>query len=190
MQQCKYAEGVVCITRVTSHTIVTPQVFAAVLSRSPSSDGVNVLSDTMTRLMPTASTSSAVSDNPQLLNAYTAEGHLRLVEVLIVPLSAEVVISLWQTLDAVRTTRFLQCFAPYLPRILLTARAGVFPVHEPPSEHCQAAGQPAVGKSRAKAKQQRGGVAAQGYAVLDVRCCLLCKRGFFRRQSRVKQQQQ
>jgi hypothetical protein len=116
MQQCKYAEGAVCITRLTSHAIVTPQVFAAVLSRSPSSDGVNVLSDTMSRLMPTASTSSAVPANPQLLNAYTAEGHLRLVEVLIVPLSAEIVISLWQTLDAVCRACYLPYFAPYFAK--------------------------------------------------------------------------
>jgi hypothetical protein len=101
MQQFKYVECAVRITRLTTPATFIPQVFAAVLSRSPSSDGVNVLSDTMTRLMPAASTPGAVHDAPQLLNAYTAEGHLRLVEVLIVPLSAEIVISLWQTLDDV-----------------------------------------------------------------------------------------
>ena len=48
------------------------------LSRSPSSDGVAVLLDTLNRLLP--SVASADKDT-QLLNAYAAEGHLRLVEV-------------------------------------------------------------------------------------------------------------
>ncbi len=79
------------------------QAFAAILSRSPSSDGVAVLLDTMTRLVSApASAQSAVDDGGKaLLNAYTAEGHLRLVEVLLVPLSAEAVMSLWNSLDAV-----------------------------------------------------------------------------------------
>ena len=84
------------------------QVFAAVLSRSPSSDGVAVLQDTMDRLVP-AVPDAAAHHEQQLLNAYTAEGHLRLVEVLIVPLSAEVVISLWTTLDSVRS-----CFTYFI----------------------------------------------------------------------------
>jgi hypothetical protein len=85
----------------------SPQVFAAVLSRSPSSDGVAVLLDTMKRLVPSVP-DAAADHEQQLLNAYNAEGHLRLVEVLVVPLSAEVVISLWTTLDSVRSFNFLR----------------------------------------------------------------------------------
>jgi hypothetical protein len=87
-----------------------PQAFAAILSRSPSSDGVAVLLDTMNRLVcaSSAATSSLHDGNKTLLSAYSAEGHLRLVEVLLVPLSGETVMSLWTSLDAVRMP--LICF--------------------------------------------------------------------------------
>jgi hypothetical protein len=49
-----------------------------VLSRSPSSDGVAVLLDTLNRLLPAV---ACADKDTQLLNAYAAEGHLRLVEV-------------------------------------------------------------------------------------------------------------
>jgi hypothetical protein len=85
------------------HLFSDIQAFAAILSRSPSSDGVAVLLDTMSRLVsaPVAAQSGVDGGKKALLNAYTAEGHLRLVEVLLVPLSAEAVMSLWSSLDAV-----------------------------------------------------------------------------------------
>ncbi len=83
--------------------LINLQVFSAILSRSPSSDGVAVLLDTMSRLVcvSSAATSALDGGNKTLLSAYSAEGHLRLVEVLLVPLSGETVMALWTSLDAV-----------------------------------------------------------------------------------------
>ncbi len=112
----------------TSNASPSTQVFAAVLSRSPSSDGISVLLGTMTRLMPPNSASDASQYEPQLLNGYTAEGHLRLVEVLVVPLSAEVVMSLWKTLDAVSTSH--SCFEYlYLLSLVRVPSLSPTPIH-------------------------------------------------------------
>ena len=71
--------------------------------------------------MPSVSSSVADGPNEQsVLNAYNAEGHLRLVEVLLVPLSSDVVISLWQTLDAVSLlySAVWFCFVQFLATLV------------------------------------------------------------------------
>jgi hypothetical protein len=64
-----------------------------------------------------------------MLNAYNAEGHLRLVEVLLVPLSSEVVVSLWQSLDAVGASAIICTIS------VLFSCSGIAALHEPPCQH-------------------------------------------------------
>ena len=146
-------------------------VFAAVLSRSPSSDGVAVLLDTMNRLMPSSSANVTDGANQaSMLNAYNAEGHLRLVEVLLVPLSSEVVVSLWQSLDAVGASAIICTIS------VLFSCSGIAALHEPPCQHRQAASQPTVGKDCGQAQQQWCCASTQRCSIHHVCSCALWNR--------------
>lgn len=115
-------------------------------------------------------------EEKQLMNAYTAEGHLRLVEVLLVPLSGDVVISLWEMLSAVSDLpachaaaiwRLMTAFA--MQCVVIDSRAGAAVVHEPPSQHGQTASQPALGEGRSQTQQQRRCPPAQRATVTHAR---------------------